>query len=1075
MIKKNIVLIPSAWNHKALGDVILFADHYKKDFSVVVISDLYEELEVIVDEIKYIKARTSLSDYYVFTSEYIIDAGTLNRHSLVSQNQRRVSVWHGVPYKKMFVDLDKKHMYSALNYQRAYDTMISPSKYYTDKFLRDSMLYNGEVLEIGSSRIDSLFLDNDKKNEIKSDLSIKTNKVVLYAPTYRKAGSVTLPFDHKQLLTILGEDYTLVVKLHYLNSLDGNYKNVIDATEYSNINEILSVTDLLISDYSSLMFDYSVIGKNIILYQYDIENYTDERGFMFDITEFIERKYVCTTETGLYEALNDINKQDLTAMKRAFYPLETGNSTINIVEQLKFIPDTRTGNEVIFIINELNQIGGVHGVVKNLAKLFKARTNCKIIVLAMSEYNKSNDKVHHFDGEGLVDIQLTKQSRYGAAKAILQNTNGLIISLQFSAHMTFQPFMKDKNVVLMFHGDTKDVVDRSMYKWHLDSLNSQAIYNYKSLALLSETNKNILLDVINPELKEKLTYVENSFDFDVVNKYVKNNIFVAVTRFDVDKNIFDLVEIFKNEKLNEKSVLHVYGDGPLKNDLIDEIKKNKLERKIILMGYESDKKLIFSDKAGLVSTGLSEGMPLVFLEAYNFGIPVYCYDSFTAVKDVTSPLVSKLAEVSNVEHFVSNLNENFNHDINNFIEFTSKFSNDVIYNKWINLLYSIKDVDSVEFIPKDKQPFSIKNRISAKIKKTYRKLPMNKKLIVLNAYMYQNEHRTLKKIDSQPLVSFIVPFYKNEEYIETLVKSIYAQKYKNFEIVVINDGFNYDETYIVNKYSKIKYFKKDNEGLGLTRNYGINKAKGEYLFFIDPDDTIPRGSTTSLVSYALTHNLAVVAGKTSRIKYDDQNERSVWYNRLFTTSYVNNKAQRNRLFADTLSTNKLYHRQSLIDSGIKFETGLYEDKLFSAKIYNYFDEIGVINKHVYNWFVYGENTTITTTLTINNFIERYNRVSEIYSLVDEKYQLEILGIALNHDFKLYLNKYCNYTIEEKKTMFEMISGFITGAQGLYNEINIQDIFNLEYIDAAINKNFEHFDKICTIHSKVLSEIEERKK
>ena len=113
---------------------------------------------------------------------------------------------------------------SSLEYDYGVDLMVSPSKFYTEEFLRKSMLYNGEVLETAVSRTDSLFKNNEEKNTIKENLGIPLNKkVLLYAPTYRTSGNFELPFNPNKLLEKLNskgkDEWILVVKLHYLNKL----------------------------------------------------------------------------------------------------------------------------------------------------------------------------------------------------------------------------------------------------------------------------------------------------------------------------------------------------------------------------------------------------------------------------------------------------------------------------------------------------------------------------------------------------------------------------------------------------------------------------------------------------------------------------------------------------------------------------------------------------------------------------------------------------------------------------------------------------------------------------------------
>ena len=89
-------------------------------------------------------------------------------------------------------------------------------------------------------------------------------------------------------------------------------------------------------------------------------------------------------------------------------------------------------------------------------------------------------------------------------------------------------------------------------------------------------------------------------------------------------------------------------------------------------------------------------------------------------------------------------------------------------------------------------------------------------------------------------ISIIVPIYNTEKYLSKCIESLLNQTYNNIEIILVNDGSKGNSDIIVKKYKdeRIKYYKKDNEGIGKTRNFGITKATGDYLMFIDSDDYI---------------------------------------------------------------------------------------------------------------------------------------------------------------------------------------------------------------------------------------------
>lgn len=1088
--KKKLLLIPSAYNSRVMGDIENFIKYYKESFDVYVISDKYEDKIIEEDGVKYVSKKGSLASYLRYVADYIIDAGSVKGLTKLSNSQKRISVWHGIPYKNMFTKVDSKHYREALEYCYGMDLMISPSKFYSEKFLRESMLYDGEILETAISRTDSLFISEESKIKIKEELNIPHDKkILLYAPTYREKGNFKLPFNVKKLKRSLpGNDWVIVTKLHYLNELENN-EGIIDCTSYSSINNLLAISDLLITDYSSLFFDYSVLNKPIVFYQYDKAEYESDRGFMFQLEDYVDEKYFAHVEDELYSILENANdiSDNLSRVKEEFYPMQKENVTGDLVKQLNLDSTPRKTKEIIFLVNELNQIGGVHNFVLNLAKVFKEKYNSKIIVIGKNEFPATNEKIYFFDEENLIDIKLTKQSHPKMVKHLLRSTDGYVIGCQFGAFMSMQNHLKDTKSVLMFHGDTKDVVERTLYHSHLDTVNEYRIKNYDKFLLLTEANKDILYNNVNEDIKPKLGYMENGYDFsDRKDFYSKNGEFVAVTRLDNDKNAGDIIKIFAHEKINPDFKVHVYGDGSLKNEFEDQIKELGLEDRIILHGYCSDKEEMYRNKQGLIMTSLSEGLPLVILEAYKYGIPIYTYDSFTSVKDMVNDKIGRVIPVQDIDSYVEELNNGFEVKNSDFDTFISRFSNDEIINKWISLFDELdKEENSVvpEVKPKKVSPY---RRVNKKVRKIKRKRIKKLKNKLLKSTEKSDSDKYIKLVNSkyqiknlsnsqkaQPLVSVVVPFYNNLATIDNALKSVADSGYSNYEILVINDGSKENPEKICKKYKKVRYFYKENEGLGLTRNFGIENAKGKYVFFLDSDDEICKYALNHLVDYAEAEDLDVVSGLARRI-YFNTKSTSYWHRNLFKKNMISTKSDRFKILGDTISCNKLYNLNSLRESGILFEKGLYEDILFISQIYDSYDRIGLIPKIVYTWYVYGMNTSITTTQTIENYMERIDKLESIYnnisSPVDRVYYIRNFT---NHHLFIYMHNFNEYSEDERRKIFDRVREiYLNNKEYIHTDL-VNRPFKRTVLKLVLENDYEEFSKIASMVSEAfLEELKE---
>lgn len=240
--------------------------------------------------------KGSLSYYYsLATAGYFITNTNLPDFVVKRKGSIHVQTWHGTPLKVMGLDLrpyrPREMDWSAFAKRcKRWDYLVSSNEHSSSAW-RTACPYDYKVLEIGYPRNDIFFRAGDGEVErIRAVLGIpKDKRVALYAPTVRdakKGGELSLGidvFDPKKILAALGDEYVLLVRAHYFMRGVSEGVGVIDVSDYPFSNEVALVSDLLITDYSSLMFDYACIGRPIILYAYDYDQYVMDRGVYFDI------------------------------------------------------------------------------------------------------------------------------------------------------------------------------------------------------------------------------------------------------------------------------------------------------------------------------------------------------------------------------------------------------------------------------------------------------------------------------------------------------------------------------------------------------------------------------------------------------------------------------------------------------------------------------------------------------------------------------------------------------------------------------------------------------------------------
>ncbi len=311
--------------------------------------------------------KSKSKDYYKYLSKskYWIVNSLLDLSVIKKKNQIYVQCWHGTPLKKLRCDITvtgsvlntKEEVIKRNNLDVAkIDYFISPSKYSTEKFTSAFNLKNlnkeNIIIEKGYPRNDKLinYTQNDI-NDIKEKLNIKTNKkIILYAPTFRddehKSGlgyTYKLNIDFDKLKKELGKDYVILFRAHYFiaNSFDFNkYKDfVYNVSDYDDINDLYIISDLLITDYSSVFFDYAILKRPILFYMYDYKNYkTKLRDFYLDLKELpgpiIEKQEDLIKNIKQIDKVFNKYKKYYQTFNKKFNPYEDGKSSIRVAKEI---------------------------------------------------------------------------------------------------------------------------------------------------------------------------------------------------------------------------------------------------------------------------------------------------------------------------------------------------------------------------------------------------------------------------------------------------------------------------------------------------------------------------------------------------------------------------------------------------------------------------------------------------------------------------------------------------------------------------------------------------------------------
>ncbi|MER5259278.1 CDP-glycerol glycerophosphotransferase family protein [Streptomyces sp. NPDC002855] len=288
----------------------------------------------------------------------IVTAGHLPDFFERRDGQTVVQTWNGAPLKRIGTDLtdtlyaDHGHLDVLPRLSRQWDVLVSPNRFSTPHLGR-ALAYEGEVMEAGSPRNDVLFsADRGKVAErVRRELGIAPDKrIILYAPTYRDHLAYSPgrfryepALDFRAAQEVLGDDHVLLVRKHPLTAgrLPGAHAPFVrDVSSHPRTAELLLVSDVLVTDYSSLMFDFAHTGRPMLFHAYDLEHYRDTvRGFYLDFETSAPGPLLASTGE-VVEALRDLDSitarhaEAYAAFREAYCDLDDGQASARVAERL---------------------------------------------------------------------------------------------------------------------------------------------------------------------------------------------------------------------------------------------------------------------------------------------------------------------------------------------------------------------------------------------------------------------------------------------------------------------------------------------------------------------------------------------------------------------------------------------------------------------------------------------------------------------------------------------------------------------------------------------------------------------
>lgn len=636
---------------------------------------------------------------YLASAKYLINNNTFPPYFSRRPGQRYLNTWHGIPLKTLGKDIKTgvmDHKNAARNLLHA-THIISPNRHFTDVLmLRNDIdgLVTAKVAEIGYPRVDQIINSSKSTTSaIKARLGIPdTARVALYAPTWRGDLAnkyVDLDQIKSDLEAMRSSGYRVLFKGHPMVESELLNSELADILVDSSIdtNELLGCVDVLITDYSSIMFDFMVTGKPILYYAYDLEDYKQNRGLYFDLDSLPGA--VCTSISDLVESLTQIRENEhsveKTVLSDELCALEDGAATERAVkffldgDETYVVQRDSLRKNILFFQGSFIP-NGISSAFNALVKSLNKDIYRPVVVLEPGALHLNQNRLDVFNS---IKSEFQTIGRVGNMAAnleqlwIIDRMNArhelehdrmwaayhaafrtefvrMFGSAQFETVICFEGYAKfwaallansptpGNNRTIYLHNDmVREYQKRFKYLKGMFALYAK----YDRLVSVSKSVGNINKSELSGKYSlspEKFVSIDNQIDptsilvksekpLDKdVNSWMSRfeHTFVNVARLSPEKGQEKLLESFARIKSSTdiKIGLIIVGEGPLEQQLKTKARDLGISDSVLFTGLRSNPYNILAKSDTFVFSSNYEGQGLVVLEALVLGTPVLSTD-----------------------------------------------------------------------------------------------------------------------------------------------------------------------------------------------------------------------------------------------------------------------------------------------------------------------------------------------------------------------------------------------------------------------------------------------------------------
>ena len=654
-----------------------------------------------INRIEFVGVNTRKYYKVISSVKYLINDNTFLPFFIKKDEQIYFNTWHGTPLKSLGKKI-KNDFHNIGNTQRNFlmaDYLLYPNEYTRDHMIEDYMISNlskNNVILEGYPR-NTAFFDDELRKEIRKECSLEGKQIIAYMPTWRGTLSgqnsniqeMNLEYIFEEMEDRLSNNQIFYVNLHPIEkaSVDfSKYKKVKPLPSDYETYEFLNIADILVTDYSSVFFDFLNTGKKIILYTYDKESYLSDRGLYMQLEELPFPKVEKMKD--LIKEINTAKNYDDSKIREMFCKYDRKTSTKLLCERIiknknvdvKLEKIKGNGKKNILIYGGKLAFNGITTSLKNLvASIDRNKNNYYVVVDTnaikqdLSQLQELSKYVDYIAIKGRMNLSLLQKVWFYMYKNKIINTKLYLKFTKEAYNLDTKRVFSNARIdkVIQFSGygykkilffgemncDKVIYIHSDMYKEatvrknvSLDIL-KYAYNKYDKLALVTE-------DLVEPtkkiiDLPEKFHIAHNIIDYERVLKLAEQEVrfdstttcnvsleklneilgsenkkFITIGRFSKEKGHDRLINSFEKLWKDDNSIylIIIGGHGVEYDNIMKKVENSICKNNIIIIKYISNPYPILKKCDYFILPSFYEGFGIVIAEADILGKPVVSTD-----------------------------------------------------------------------------------------------------------------------------------------------------------------------------------------------------------------------------------------------------------------------------------------------------------------------------------------------------------------------------------------------------------------------------------------------------------------